>query len=248
MLEWFQRLGVTDLYWSHATWAQTSIAGMRIHPFPLYPVQAMPHRPVPADGFSDRPYLYSFIGAYDADVYLTRVREWIFELPPRRDALVKATGQWHYESQVYGEQIYGQSRDAAEALRLARAGEEYVATLRRSVFSLCPSGSGPNSIRLWESLGFGCIPVILSDSLRLPGDADEWELATVRVPEDRDSVAAMPALLEEIALDPTRLAAMRKAGGRLWRRYGLNGPTTVLAELADRAKIREWVGLDRASD
>ena len=40
--------------------------------------------------------------------------------------------------------------------------------LLKSVFSLCPSGSGPNSIRLWESLGIGTIPVVLADTLDLP--------------------------------------------------------------------------------
>jgi hypothetical protein len=37
-----------------------------------------------------------------------------------------------------------------------------------SRFTLCPSGSGPNYIRLWESLACGCIPVLLADTLDLP--------------------------------------------------------------------------------
>ena len=32
----------------------------------------------------------------------------------------------------------------------------------------CQNGSGPNSIRLWESMACGAIPVILSDMLDLP--------------------------------------------------------------------------------
>jgi predicted transcriptional regulator len=37
--------------------------------------------------------------------------------------------------------------------------------MQETVFCLCPSGSGPNSIRLWEAIEFGCVPVILSDTL-----------------------------------------------------------------------------------
>ena len=40
--------------------------------------------------------------------------------------------------------------------------------LLNSKYTLCPSGSGPNSIRLWESLACGSIPIILSDTLDLP--------------------------------------------------------------------------------
>ena len=40
--------------------------------------------------------------------------------------------------------------------------------MANSKFSLCPSGSGPNSIRFWESLSFGTIPVLLSDTYVLP--------------------------------------------------------------------------------
>ena len=46
------------------------------------------------------------------------------------------------------------------------------------VFSLCPEGAGPNTLRVWESLAVGAIPVILVDGWlpptteRGPGLAD----------------------------------------------------------------------------
>ncbi len=106
---------------------------------------------------------------------------------------------------------------------------------------MCPSGSGPNSIRLWESLGFGCIPVLLSDTLRLPGTTEEWDEAIVRVPETREAVAALPARLEEIARDPDRLQRMQQAGRRLWVRYGEQGPATVLGALANTGWVRAQI-------
>ena len=54
----------------------------------------------------------------------------------------------------------------------------YNRLLLESCFSLCPSGSGPNSIRLWESLACGSIPVLLADTLDLPYGID-WKNAII---------------------------------------------------------------------
>ncbi len=77
----------------------------------------------------------------------------------------------------------------------------YASNLQRSVFALCPSGSGPNSIRLWEALCFGAIPVILADHLWLPGNAELWQQAALFVPETEEAVAALPGRLEALAAD-----------------------------------------------
>jgi hypothetical protein len=95
--------------------------------------------------------------------------------------------------------------------------------VQRSVFALCPSGSGPNAIRLWEALGYGAIPVILADHLWLPGDAELWQQAALFVPETEEAVAALPGRLEALAADLPRLQAMQAAGQQLWQRYGLPG-------------------------
>jgi hypothetical protein len=173
MLPWFHHLKITDLYWPHATQDEREIEGIRIHPFPLFPVQCerflheVNHIVKP---IADRKFLYSFVGAYTPGLYITPVREWLFSLPLRQDAYVMKRDEWHYERQVYGEQIAEQVITQDEKMAHESRSIEYVDSLCDSVFSLCPSGSGPNSIRLWESLGYGSIPVILSDTLRLPGE------------------------------------------------------------------------------
>ena len=81
---------------------------------------------------------------------------------------VEDTGRlWHFQSAVYDRrrQTPSARRDAD---READEAERYTRLLFLSTFSLCPSGSGPNSIRLWESLAAGSIPVVLSDRLSLP--------------------------------------------------------------------------------
>ena len=49
--------------------------------------------------------------------------------------------------------------------------KEYKEVLERSRFSLCPRGSSPSSVRFWESIDAGAIPILISDYWVLP----EWD-------------------------------------------------------------------------
>ena len=222
-----RRCGITDLFWSHSTCGLFHHQGLRIHPFPLYPVRCASH-PNPAGGaaleglpLAERRWLYSFQGVYRPELYLTPVRQWILDLPPRPDALLESRREWHFEQAVYREQVHAEPFDAERHSELAHEASSYARTLQQSVFALCPSGSGPNSIRLWEALGYGTIPVILADTLALPGDPELWRQAALMVPETPAAVAGLPAQLESLHADLARLQAMQAAGRLLWQRYGL---------------------------
>lgn len=246
MLPWFKRLKITDLYWSHAKTGETSIDGIRIHPFPLYPVQCGEY--LLTDGYAtkplvDRRYLYSFIGAYDTGLYLSPVRQWLFNLPAEESSYIKYRSQWHYENQVYHEQIAGLQCNESSEDENRDNSREYSEVMKESIFSLCPSGSGPNSIRIWESLGFGCIPVILSDSLQLPGDSNLWNKAVIRISETEESVKRLPALLQDLIASPEKLAMMQEAGRDLWELYGKQGPITILGEMSRLDVVRSRVDM-----
>ena len=213
--------GITDLFWSHAVRGETHRDGLRIHPFPLLPVRCLSHRQdAPPAAAASRPLLYGFQGFQPQEGSGSDVRRWLLALPPRADARVEGRGEWHFEQEVYREQVHGQRPDGARHRHLADAADAYVATLQHSCFALCPAGTGPNSIRLWEALGFGAIPVILADALALPGPATLWEEAALLVPERAEAVAALPERLERLRQEPARLAAMQAAGRILWARYG----------------------------
>lgn len=62
--------------------------------------------------------------------------------------------------------------------------QEYVDILARSRFSLCPRGTGPSTIRFWESLQAGAIPVVLADAMLLP-DGFDWNSCVIRIPEKK---------------------------------------------------------------
>lgn len=231
----FKAAGITDLFWSHLTQGETAFAavpGMRLHPFPLYPVQQLPRGAADLD--RPRRWLYSFVGARAQKNYLSQVRTHIIEQlagDPRGHIIDRDA--WHYQKVVYDAQVF--QRGGEQALVDAARSEDFRQVMDESVFTLCPSGSGPNSIRLWEAMVNGSIPVILAETWAAPGDPALWEAATIRVPESADAVAALPARLAAIAADPPRLRAMRQALMVLTERYG---PEGFVGDVADMVLSR----------
>jgi hypothetical protein len=84
------------------------------------------------------------------------------------EVLVDITNEWHFQKDVYERQIKEKALSSSDQAEKSERESSYKLLLSQSFFSLCPSGSGPNSIRLWESIGFGSIPVLLADGLSLP--------------------------------------------------------------------------------
>jgi hypothetical protein len=228
-IELFRQAGIDDVFWSHATHedaaaAETGLPTPRFWPFPLFPVQvkqAIPEAGPDGDILS-RPFLFSFIGARANKHYLTEARNWILDLlkdDPR--GLIIGRDTWHYQKVVYDLQVKGTSSKVDEkSLVDSSASDEFRASLLQSTFSLCPAGSGPNSIRLWESLGAGSIPVILADTWAPPGDRRLWDMAAVFCKETPEDIKALPDRLAALAADPGRLAQMRHAMRQLWLLYG----------------------------
>ena len=57
--------------------------------------------------------------------------------------------------------------------------------METSLFSICPLGIGPNSIRLWESFTYNTIPVSISDDIWLPFYIDiNWKDLIIDIKED----------------------------------------------------------------
>lgn len=70
----------------------------------------------------------------------------------------------------------------------------YYETLINSKFSLCPRGVGLNSIRLFESMKMGVVPIIISDNFMLP-KGPVWKNFSIVIKEKNI------ASLEQIALE-----------------------------------------------
>ena len=156
-----ENIGITHLFTPHKSkldsmFIQTNII---IIPFILYPV----NQNIKLENFLNDKYLYSFIGNYE-EYYLSDIRYKIKNLKNTEKNYINIKSKWHFYNYVYKNQIKKNSFENNSEIQDINF-QNY---LKNSRFSLCPSGSGVNSIRLFESLSFGSIPIILSDNIILP--------------------------------------------------------------------------------
>lgn len=210
LLPLWRRLGITDLWLSHCPRAGSAAAddaaGLVLHPWHLFAVNVEDaQRRAGLDVGRDpaqRPLLASFVGAH-AGHYLSDIRLRLKALAGEADIVVRVTDRWHFEDTVYGQQILGQAAAPADNGDSVRA---YNQLLSDSVFSLCPAGAGANTLRLWESLASGAIPVLLGDQPELPRGGTlrdiDWDTALLRW--NRPDLAALPAYLRAMPLDERR--------------------------------------------
>ena len=60
----------------------------------------------------------------------------------------------------------------------------YINLLNDSIFSICPRGTGISSVRLFESMAMGCIPIVVADNYEYPlSDIIDWNKISIQVPE-----------------------------------------------------------------
>lgn len=186
LIDFFKALNITIVYSPHKVIGEDKINDIYIKPCPLYAANIEDiHRSQLFQNVDfmniDRKYLYSFQGAYDKQCYLTNIREKIFNMKHPDNCYIKNIGLWHYNDIVYSNK-QNNDKELNENNTHTNNTYEYNKLLLDSRFSLCPSGSGPNSIRLWESLAIGTIPIILADSYELPIH-ELWDKSILRIKE-----------------------------------------------------------------
>lgn len=82
---------------------------------------------------------------------------------------------------IYREGYHVESRSFQDPNFRKKEENEYQDILERSRFSLCPRGSSPSSVRFWESLAAGAIPILISDNWALP--EWDWKHTIIKIPE-----------------------------------------------------------------
>lgn len=188
----FRNIGINVCFASHATIEDIEYfkeSGIDLYPFPLFAVNT----PNPD---KEKDYIYSFIGMEYREDHISTVRDKIFKMKhPAGTCIIMRSG-WHYDDRVYKEQVKNTPLSQDEINTETRNTIEFNEVLGRSRYSLCPSGTGPNTIRFWESLSTGSIPIVLSDKMLLP--EYNWEQCILRI-DERD-IHSIPGLLQEINL------------------------------------------------
>jgi hypothetical protein len=95
----------------------------------------------------------------------------------------------------------------------ARILENFRDKTSRSKFCLCPRGISASSIRLFEAMQAGAVPVIIADDLVLP-DGPDWKSFSVMLKES--DVSAIPAILESIEANSESMGRLARAA---WENY-----------------------------
>lgn len=175
ILEKAKELEITDLHLSHKDSKSESLqqekqTNLTLHGWPLIAVnyetpdrsEGMERKPI-----LERKLLASFIGAHMKH-YRDDSRIKLFEAAKesnRDDVFVDLGSEWHFNKVVYEEQVLNKEIEAHHIDEHHQRTFRYNTILSDSKFSLCPEGAGPNTLRFWESIAVGSIPVIFSKDL-----------------------------------------------------------------------------------
>lgn len=217
----FKMLNIKVVYASHKIKNEDIIDGVIIKPCPLYAVNVEDKKRNKV--FRDKDYikinrkvLYSFVGTYEPIYYLNDLRKRIYEIQHPEDCLIEKTNEWHFKEMVYSKMQNSAGELNEKEIDMQKT-KKYNEIMLNSRYTLCPGGSGPNSIRFWEALAVGSIPILLSDWLELPSH-EKWKDAIVEVEEE--NLKKIPEILSKIDID--RENEMRKNCLELYKHFKNN--------------------------
>jgi hypothetical protein len=94
-----------------------------------------------------------------------------------------------------------------------RMQQKYVEICARSQFVLCPRGAGSGSIRLFEMMEMGTVPVIISDNYLLP-EGPEWEKFTVFIKEK--NIKRIPEVLAQYISAVEEMGSLARKAWEEW--------------------------------
>jgi hypothetical protein len=116
--------------------------------------------------FNQRIYNCSFIGTLAT--HPTRFE--LTKLNNNKDIIVRETGGWHFAKTENDQKKYA---------------DKYKEILCNTKFSLCPPGTGVSTIRLYESMAAGCIP-ILFNNVKVPKIVEKYVIRLYNIKDVLD--------------------------------------------------------------
>src|SRR2546423_329045 len=146
----------------------------------------------------DLTYLYSFLGTIDT-------------APVRRNLTTLSHPRSFFQdtSADYRDVLSAKLDVAAMKQYWRRYGE----ICKLSKFVLCPRGMGTSSVRLFDTMRMGRVPVILADQWVEP-EGPCWQKFSIRIPEAE--FARIPAVLEERETTAIEMGLLARAQWEEW--------------------------------
>ncbi|MBI1347032.1 hypothetical protein GC163_12160 [bacterium] len=141
--------------------------------------------------------LFSFVGSSNTHPIRQEILQLRHAAAILRDSTPKSMGTKYWWQEPNAEDFFIDFREIT----------------RRSQFAICPRGISPASIRLFEVMEAGCVPVVVSDGYIFP-HGPEWPEFTIHVPERE--VATIP---ERIVQAEPRAKEMGAAARQAWETY-----------------------------
>ena len=100
--------------------------------------------------WNEREYKFSFMGDFGTH----QTRKYICNiLKDQPNTVFIDTKRWHFYSNSKTQSINKKN---------------YIELLGNTKYSLCPRGTGPSTIRIWEAIAMNSCPIIFSDYLKMP--------------------------------------------------------------------------------
>jgi hypothetical protein len=104
--------------------------------------------------------------------------------------------------------------------RLASARKEFLENLFDCPYNICVRGKGNHSVRFYETLAAGRIPLFVNTGCVLPLASEiDWRQHALWIEECEIPRIGELARLQHGAIGPERFAAMQRANRELWERY-----------------------------
>jgi hypothetical protein len=146
----------------------------------------------------DLPYLFSFMGS----VRNAAVRAQLATLRHPRSFFQNTTDDF--------DRVLNRTIDRQERLDYHR---RYAELTKATKFVLCPRGVSASSVRLFETMRMGRVPVILSDGWVAP-IGPRWNEFSLRVQER--NFARVPALLEKLEPEAVKMGRLARTEWERW--------------------------------
>jgi hypothetical protein len=195
LIKIWERLNITHVYCSHLTTNMTTCSNVvRINSWPLYAVNKenlKRNRGLVYIEPNKRKYLMGFMGCINEPHYRSDIRQIIYQTWKDNndsDIFFFYNDDWFFRQETFGNKL---------CHTIPENTYKYNYGLSNSIFSLCPEGSGPNTIRLWESMSIGSIPVLFDNDWIKP-EIKEYEWSDLCIVINSSDIDNLTNILRSI--------------------------------------------------